>query len=623
MVSNEDILFPHSKIRNVQGDLIKEVISALENKKHLIAHAPTGLGKTAATIPACLSFALKNELTVFFLTSRHTQHKLAVDTIKLIKKKYQASIICSDIIGKKFMCAQEAVEILYSNEFADYCKKLREDNKCEFYANTKKKSGSLTVLAKSILEELKILSPSHTKDLIDICKSEKLCPYEMTAILAKEAKIIISDYNYIFNPSIRDNFFLKTGKELEKCIIIVDEAHNLPKRVRELLSSRLTNFILRRAIKEAEKFGFFDERDKLQYILDIISELSIDLGPRNEEKLIKKQDFVNRINLEDDYDSLITMFTFTGDQIKEKQKQSYISSVALFLETWLGTDQGFARIITKRPGTREHIMELSYRCLDPSIMTKEVIEKAYSVILMSGTLTPTFMYKDILGFSDVTKKEFTNPFPEKNKLSLIIPETTTKFTRRNKEEYKKIADKIDTIVNHVPGNVIVFFPSYDLRNNVYVFLDQNKKRFLLEKSSLSKEEKSDLLEEFKSHKSNGAVLLAATTGNFGEGIDLPGDFLKAVIIVGLPLEKPTLEIKELINYYDRLYKKGWEYGYTYPAIIKVLQNAGRCIRSETDKGLIVFLDERFAWERYYQCFPLDYDIKISKLYEKKISEFFS
>jgi DNA excision repair protein ERCC-2 len=117
--------------------------------------------------------------------------------------------------------------------------------------------------------------------------------------------------------------------------------------------------------------------------------------------------------------------------------------------------------------------------------------------------------------------------------------------------------------------------------------------------------------------------MAVTAGSFGEGVDLPGDLLKAVVVVGLPLEKPTLEVKELIDYYDMKFGKGWQYGYTYPAMIKTLQNAGRCIRSETDKGVVCFVDERYAFKQYHDLFPPDYDIKITKMYEEKIKEFFS
>ncbi|MCH8329504.1 MAG: hypothetical protein IIB81_03875 [Nanoarchaeota archaeon] len=260
---------------------------------------------------------------------------------------------------------------------------------------------------------------------------------------------------------------------------------------------------------------------------------------------------------------------------------------------------------------------------------------------MSGTLIPTAMYKDILGFPDAVEKVYSNPFPKSNRLCLIVPETTTKFTRRCNEEYAKIAEVCNKIVNKIPGNAALFFPSYALRDNVYKnFYNLCDRKMVIEKQNLSKDEKEKILEEFKQHKKEGAVLLAVSTGNFGEGIDLPGDFLKGVVIVGLPLEKPDLETKELIDYYQEKVGKGarkptdnansvsgtnsvgFDYGYIFPAITKCLQNAGRCIRSETDKGVIVFLDERFAWQNYIRCLPEDMDFKISKVYEERIERFF-
>ncbi len=621
MINKEEILFPYSEIRDVQGDMIKEVLDSIEKGEHALIHAPTGLGKTVAVLGPALSIALKKEMTVFFLTSRHTQHHLAVNTLKDIKKKYGVDIISCDIIGKQWMCGLGEVDKLYGSEFSDYCKKLREDNNCEFYSNVKKRSGRATLKALSVLEELKKLSPMHCERLIDICGKEKLCPYEMSALLAKEAKIVIADYYYIFNPDIRNTFFNKAGKELEKSVIIVDEAHNLPKRCRELMSWNLSNFILSRAIKEAGKFGFNDARENLYGVVDMLEELSSELDEKKEEKLIKKEEFADKTGR--GYDNIISELSFAADEIREKQKQSYVGSVGNFLNAWTGQDKGFARIISKKTGVREPYINLMYKCLDPSFVTKEVIDKAYSIICMSGTLTPTFMYKDILGFADIKEKMFDSPFPKKNRLSLIVPETTTKFTRRKEEEFKKIATVCSDIVNLVPGNSLVFFPSYMLRDNVYLFFEELcGKKIFIEKPRLSKEEKNELLEKFKSCKDKGACLMGVTSGSFGEGIDLPGDFLKCVIVVGLPLERPSLEVRELIDYYDLRYGKGWEYGYIFPAMIKTMQNAGRCIRSESDKGVVVFLDERYAWEQYYRCFPPDYGIKISKMYKEGIKEFF-
>jgi len=615
MINKDEILFPYAQVREVQGDMISEVRDCVEKGESALIHAPTGLGKTIGVLAPALAIALKKDLTIFFLTSRHTQHQLAVNTLRDIKKKLGVNIISCDIIGKQWMCAMEGVDKLYGKEFSDYCKKLREDNACEYYANTKKKSLQPTVKALNELDHLQVMSPMHVEQVVDLCTGEKLCPYEMSALLAKKANVIIADYYYIFNQAIRDAFLGRCGKKLEKSVIIVDEAHNLPQRCRELMSSKLSNRMVERAIAEAGKFGFDEIREKLYGVGDMLEKLSADLNEK--EKKITKDDFNDKL----DYDQLIGECSFAADTIREKQKQSYVGGVANFLGAWQGEDKGFARILSKKIGG---YIELMYKCLDPSFVTKEVIENAHSVICMSGTLTPTFMYKDILGFNDVREKVFDSPFSNQNRLSLIVPETTTKFARRNQDEFKKMAKVMNDIVEQVPGNTIVFFPSYLLRDQVYFeFRQLCKKEILIEKRGMMKHEKQAILEEFKGHKDTGACLLAVATGSFGEGIDLPGDFLKCVIVVGLPLEKPNLEVKELIDYYDVKYGKGWEYGYIYPAMIKTMQNAGRCIRSETDKGVVVFLDERYAHPQYYNCFPSDYGVKISMRYKEKIKGFFT
>ncbi|MDP2750257.1 MAG: helicase C-terminal domain-containing protein, partial [Nanoarchaeota archaeon] len=179
------------------------------------------------------------------------------------------------------------------------------------------------------------------------------------------------------------------------------------------------------------------------------------------------------------------------------------------------------------------------------------------------------------------------------------------------------------IVNSVPGNSALFFPSYSLRDQINLFFKSRcKKTTFLESSVLSKEEKAEMLDNFKSYKDKtGAVLLGVASGNFSEGIDLPG-VLKCVIVVGLPLQPPDVETKELIAYYDKKFSKGWDYGYIFPAINKCLQSSGRCIRNETDRGVLVFLDERFAWNNYFKCFPADWDMVVTKNYSKLIKAFF-
>lgn len=607
------MLFPYENIREVQKEMINRVDFAIKKKKKIIIHAPTGIGKTAASLSPALSYVLENNLTVFFLTSRHTQHKIVIDTLRKIKENFSVA----DIIGKKWMCCQDVEDL--GNEFNEYCRVIKEKEECEFYNNIKNKNKS-TVEAKIVLDKLKN-KIYHSEELIEECKKYKLCPYEIAILLAKKSKIIIADYYYIFNPAIREGFLSKIEKKVEDCILIIDEGHNLGKRVRDLMTFKLSNLMIRNAIKEAKKFNL-EVIENLSYFQDLLNELSYNLTGETEKK-IKKEEVINYLNKIKDYDELVAELSFVGEEIREAQKKSYIGSIANFLEAWPNEDEGFARILYFNENLKNPVISLSYRCLDPSLITKKVIEDSYSTILMSGTLIPTEMYKELLGFpDDYLSEEFKNPFPVKNRLSLIIPEATTKFTERNEREYEKIANICNNIFNSVKGNTAIFFPSYELRDYIYFFLKKiNKNEIILEKSSLNKQNRQELLEKFKKKKKEGALLLGVTSGSFGEGIDLPGDLLKCVIIVGVPLTKPDLETKELVNYYSNKFGKGAEYGYVMPAMTKVMQNAGRCIRSETDKGIVVFLDKRYTWPMYNKYFPKDWEIKVSKDYIKDIREF--
>ncbi|MBI2657237.1 ATP-dependent DNA helicase [Candidatus Woesearchaeota archaeon] len=612
----KEIYFPYSKIRDVQGNMISDVYNAISGKKHIIMHAPTGIGKTISVLAPALPLAMKNNLTIFFLTSRQTQHRIVVDTLRQIKQKLGVEIECADIIGKKWMCLQNEVQAMANGSFHEYCKSLREESKCEFYINTRKPTSQPTIGAMQAIEELRIIGPCHVHEYTEQAKKKSMCPYELATLTAGNAKVIIADYYYIFNSGIRDSFLLKIKKELDKAILIVDEAHNLPTRIRELLTQKTSSFAVENAKKEAGRLGYDETVENLDIVENALFEIGKDIDA---EGTVSRNDFVDAISRSKNYDDVLAELSFIGEDIRDKQKKSFVLGIAKFLEAWLGPDIGFGRILAKETDKKLKI-SLAYRCLDPSIAAREVIGKSHSTVLMSGTLTPTEMYRDILGFNDVVEKEYKSPFPKKNRLNLVIPKTTTKFAERSHRQYAEIAKVCGDIVNLVDGNTAIFFPSYDLMQNISEFLGKEaKKPVFAEKAAMAKTEKENLLTAFKAHK--GAVLLGTSTGSFGEGIDMPG-VLQAVIIVGLPLNKPDVEARLLIEYYDDKFGKGFEYGYVLPAITKCLQNAGRCIRSETDKGAIIFLDERYAWRNYYECFPEDWDMEVSLDYEETLREFF-
>ncbi len=616
----DSLLFPHENVREIQDKLILKIDEVIRAGKNLIVHAPTGLGKTAASIGPCLKYALEKDKVLFFLASRHTQHRIAIETLSDIRKKHKTDFVGISIINKKGMCLQSGVSKLYTSEFNEYCRTMREDKKCEFYENLKKKE-KLSVETNAALLELQKIKLVTTEDSFTTGQKFKVCPYELSMLMSKKAKVIIGDYYYIFHPDIRKLFLKKIDRELSDAIIIVDEAHNIPGRVKDLFTARLSNLMLRRAVSEAKKFKYDEIRHALLRMNDALNELA---DFKEDEMHAKKEDFIDRIDSIQDYQSLVEDLSAIADAVREEQKQSYIGSVAGFLEQWLGRDEGFTRIIAKQQGQKEENNILSYRCLDPSLSTREVIEQAHSTIMMSGTLTPTGMYRELLGFDDAEEETYKSPFPDQNRLNIIIPKTSTKYELRNSQQFKDIAEILAKVVNTVPGNTAVFFPSYYLRDQIYKeFNPLAKKSVFVEHANLTKNEKQELLEKFKGYKNSGAVLLGAISGSFGEGIDLPGDYLKCVIIVGLPLTKPDLESKALIDYYDAKFGKGWDYGYLFPAFNKTLQSAGRCIRSEHDKGVIIFLDERYTWSNYRRCFPDSWNIRTTMLYEKIISEFFS
>ncbi len=621
--NKEELYFPHETIRESQKELTEKILEAIKNKKCLLANAPTGLGKTAASISAALTYALKNNKLVIFITPKHTQHKIAVETIKAIKNKHNLNFVALDLIGKRHLCAQPGSSNLTQGEFSEYCKEAVENKSCHYYNNIKEKN-KLSLQTEATLAELK-KQTLHVEELKEQTSKAQLCPYEMAILVAKEARIIIADYHHILNPSIRDALLKRIDKDISDLIIIFDESHNLPSRSRELLSSKITNLAIEYAAKEARNIHLEDAAEDIIKVKEIIEKTAREkISFENKEALTTKQEFITDINKIIDYDQIVGDLLFIAEESKDIKKKSFAKTLAGFLINWQGPDEAFVRIIEKGYNTKgKPMITLSYSCLDPALLIKPLAEQSHSSIFMSGTLNPIEMYKDLFSVEASLTSEFKSPFPKNNKLSIIIPDTTTKFTARTTEMYERIAKYCAGIVNIVPGNTAIFFPSYDLRDKVNGYLTSLcNKTTLLEIPKMTKQEKEELLDKFKKYEKVGSVLLAATSGSFGEGVDFANNMLKCVIVVGIPLDRPDLETQELIKYYDKKFGKGWDYGYTMPAIIKCLQNAGRCIRSETDKGVIIYLDQRYIWESYFKCFPKDSYLRITKEPLPRVKEFF-
>jgi len=592
-----------------------DVSETVASGKTLLAHAPTGIGKTAASLSGVLEYALSHGKTVLFLTPKHTQHTTIIDTLKKIKEKTGQNIKSTDIIGKKWMCHFPNIDFLTNSEFADYCRDLRGGEKCSYFNKVFKKS-LLTNDALAKIAELNSNGPYHVNEVLSQCPD--FCCYELSMALAKNSDLVVLDYYHMFHPRVRKTILNRLSKKLSDCILIVDEAHNLSFRIRDLLTMKLSSYVLRRAFEEAREFNEFDLSDRIYNILTALLDLTS--GRDFKERFITKEELNSKI--EGDMQELNESLFKLGEQVRKEKKRSYVSSVANFIEFWNENEleeSAFARILKKY----QKQSLLSYNCLDPSIVSKEVFEEAHAGVLMSGTLTPQEMYRDILGLNPEKSllKIYKSPFPRKNRLVLIVPDSTTRYSQRDDKQFEKIASYCSRIISSSHTNTALFFPSYFVRDAVMDKIPDTGKNIFLEEKGMTKHARDELVNKFK--ESEGGVLCGVIGGSFSEGLDYPGKNLECVVIVGIPLATPDLETKALINYYDSKFKQGWNYGYIYPAINKIVQAAGRCIRSEYDRGVVVLIDERYLWSNYLKCLPPEWVMKVTKTPDTEIRTFLS
>ena len=603
--------FAHETIREGQKDLSNSVYDAVKTRKTLFADAPTGSGKTAAALCPAITYAIREKKKVVFLTSRQTQHEIAIKTIKSLSKnndfmnELKRPVIYSDIIAKKSMCAL-SLPALSGSDFISFCKTLRDHDQCENYSNTRSDNG-LTIRARHALKEIEMLPEQDSKTVKQFGMARGLCPYELAVKRMEDSDVIIADYNHVFHPRIRKVFLSKMRVDLSDMIIVCDEAHNLPARIRNMISSRLSNFILDRSIREAAEYEKENGIEKVSETLkEFMSKLSILSKSYGTEDVIEREVIMKILRnslqgYEDEHDLRIALERI-ADDTRSKEKPSFCSTVSQFIEDWESKGDGILRMV-KQEGKDYAFM---VKALDPSEIAGPIVNKVHSFIAISGTLRPLEMFSRLLGADDANLIEIKSPFPKNNRLDLIVPFGTTKYDKRTGEMIQILADTIENSLNNIPGNVIVFFPSYYLLESISARMKSSAgKKLLMERRAFNNEEKKKLLNEFKSHALQGAVLFSVVSGSFGEGIDLPGNLLRGVIVIGLPFEVPDLETKSLIEYYTDRFGKGWEYAYIYPAFNRIFQNAGRLIRTEEDKGVVMYIDSRYAWSNYKKLLNTD------------------
>ncbi|MFW6064740.1 MAG: ATP-dependent DNA helicase [Candidatus Natronoplasma sp.] len=623
-------LFPYSPREN-QEEIMDEISDCLQRGRSLVYQAATGSGKTICTLTSALEYANKESKKILYLTRTNSQQRQVLLELREIGGYYGLGLQ-----GRNNTCllAQENEELMEGDaeELSKYCsdrkKEVRtaiENNKkptaCPYYAG----------LLQTDLDEIRGLFEKKiptVDETMDLCRERKICPYELTKALIPDATVVTAPYIYFFVPFIRKQLKDWMNVELSDLIVIIDEAHNLPDYARELSSSEITKITLERAKNESHEFGdpILQTDDTISSFCDLFEHILLDTVDEfvvEEDGLIPpseiRTELLHSLGMNtNQLKGIIKDLKMQGEIVQEKRREekklprSYINSFAAFLSFWMSIErEDYIKLVN---GGEDPSLEAF--CLDPSNVTS-VLNSCHSSIHQSATLEPLDEYRDSIGLPyDAEKEIYPSPFPEENKALFYLDGITTRHEdmQRGDEMKKKLREKLATLLNGVNRNMVIFFPSYRLMEDMIGSIRLESKRIFIEKQGMDQSELMGMVNEFKKE---GGVLFSVIGGRISEGMDFPGKQLEVAVVVGIPYPKPTARQKGLKHYYDMKFNKGWEYTVKAPAVRKILQATGRLVRSENDFGVSVILDERaLHFKKYLEDLTLVEDV------ETEVKDFF-
>ncbi len=608
--------FRHDHVRPHQKELMEDICSAIADGRNFMAQAPTGSGKTDAALSAAITCALERNQSVFFLTPKISQHRIALDVVRGIAKKHSLGLRAVDMVGRFHCCIDRSLSQLDNESFQNACARRRKKQECIFYGNARG-YGRLGELKAELVFRTAMggygAAKSHD-ELISLGRQHGCCPYEWLLKLGESSNVIIADYYHLMVPKIRDGFMAKVKKRLEDSIIIIDEAHNLASRVRESLSSSVNSFTFMRVKKEMRYLGLDSGPVDEEFALWAERILA-----KDEERIVSPyslHDFIAGFGLT--VDEILPKLAEAGfDFVEKTGRKSACLKLAAFLTSWNEGKEECVRVLKRKHG----FFFLSKRLLDPSPATR-VLNACASSVLMSGTLLPLQMHRDVLGLDPqrTVMKNYPSPFDNGSIVNIVTPDVTTRYSRRDEEGYAAIAGKLDAVIAATPGGTAVFFPSYVVMDAVLPLMRQ--RNMLVQKSGMKPPEVRQMLKDFRHEGPGGhGVLCGVQGGSLAEGVDYCEGEIKTVVIVGVALDEMDVESRALIDYYDTKFGRGWDYGYLYPGTIKALQAAGRARRKEGDRVAVVYMDERFQWSRYSWILNRKEKIVVTECPEAEVGKF--
>ena len=580
----ELIPFPHAELRPGQEFIGTEVSECLEANRHLLIRAPTGCGKTAAVLHPALRAALSQGHRLFFLTAKTLQQRIAVDTARAMQDGLFRSL---QLRAKGKMCAN--TEMICHEEFCPYAK--------EYGVKLVR-----TQIIESLLDDRDHQDPD---EVFDAARNQELCPFEVSLDLLPHIDLVVCDYNYVFDPVIGLGAVLHDGA-LRNAVLVIDEAHNLVDRSREYYSPAISSEQIDRALEHltTRSNTVFEGLAALVRELSEYIATTVDLAfdeQRGEEALASFEPrTISDLRIAFD-GAMLSYFLYKREQklwIADDPILDLFFTLTHFHRVLSLGGSEFVHLARRAP---DGTIGLRIFCLDAARFVGEIIEESAGVIAMSATLEPFDFYRDLLGFDPhrTASLYVPSPFPAENRLVMAIDDVDTTWRRRT-AHYDRIASWISRL-SHPQGNVLALFPSYAFLDAIHDRLHLPRHRVLVQRSGSSDAEQQEIMETLK--RDDPHLLLAVLGGIFAEGVDYPGRMLSQVIVVSPGLPQFNTERELLKAYYQETYEHGFGYAYLIPGMTRVVQAAGRLIRSDTDRGVITFIGKRFLDPRYARLLP--------------------
>ena len=580
--SMETLEFPFP-YRKGQREMVAGVYHAISEEAQIFIQAPTGIGKTMSAIfPAVRAVGQGKGETVFYLTARTITRTVAEDAFSILRGKglHFKSIT---ITAKEKMC---------------FCDDMDCDpQKCPYA------KGHYDRINDAVYELWTKEEAFDRETILAQAEKYSVCPFEITLDLAVWMDGIVCDYNYVFDPQVYLRRFFAEGVKGDY-VFLIDEAHNLVERGREMYSAVLYKEDILRMKKLVKPY-----RKKLEKALERCNRLMLEW--KRECETCRVLPSIGNFSL-----ALLSVMGETENYLEElgdgelrKELLDFYFEVRSFLYISDLIDENYV-IYTQHDEDGRFRVKLF--CVNPAQNLQNCMDKGRSTVFFSATLLPVMYYRELLsGRSDDYAIYAQTPFAKEQKCLILGRDVSSRYIRRGPEEYGKIAEYIHAVVCSHTGNYMIFFPSYRMLDDIlerYMELYGTDGVEILQQSpSMQEKEREDFLERFESENTGTLLGFCVMGGIFAEGIDLIGERLVGAVIVGTGLPQVSYEREILKQFYDRKKENGFDYAYRFPGMNKVLQSAGRVIRTKEDRGVILLLDERFCLPDYTGLFPREWE----------------